>query len=156
MKRSWVGLISLAVLASATAAQAQQYPMQIQRQLPTYQQPAGGPNGNGTMGWAPWLNLLNSTGFSGSGTATGGGAFGNAIPGAGVAVQYFGITRPEQQSMQTFNQLQGQVNRIQTQAQVAPPRNQGIADTGVPARFMSYGGYFGNAMQQRTLQGGGR
>lgn len=143
MRRSWIALVSLAVVLAAQAAQAQQ--------MPGYNPPYTAPYSNGTMGWAPWLNLLNNSGFNGNGNNNNG--FNGGFPGAGMAIQYFGIVRPEVQTMQNIGQIQSQVSTIQMQSQVGPPRNQGIADTGVPARFMSYGSYFGTVYPNRT---GGR
>jgi hypothetical protein len=151
MRRSWIVLVSLAVLLTARVGQAQQVQ---QPQLRGYNPPYTAPYNNGNMGWAPWLNLLNNTGFSGTGNGANNFGFGSGgYPGAGLAIQYFGIVRPEQQTMQNIGQIQSQVNTLQMHSQVAPPRNQGIADTGVPSRFMTYSAYFGNVMTPRTSNG---
>jgi hypothetical protein len=123
MNRILVVLGALTVFLAAQPVRAQM----------GYVQPQVGPAGSGQT-WVPYLNMLRP---------------GNA------AVNYFGLVRPEQQAMQAIGQLQQQVNtpRPNQLSQVAPPRNQGIADTGfAPSGFMQYRQYFftmGRMQQQQ-------
>jgi hypothetical protein len=118
MKRTVLALAVALALFAAAPAHAQ------------YAQPYVQPFG-GTQSFAPWLNLLRSNN-----------------PATNMAINYYGITRPELQAFQSINQLQTQVTNLQRLPTVAPPRNTGITDTGTPARFMTYGQYFMTQNQQ--------
>jgi hypothetical protein len=96
------------------AVQAQQY-------LP----PQVSPYGNQV--YSPYINLLRNSNGRGN-----------------PAVNYMGIVQPQMEAQTTFQQLQGQITTgRQTLPGVAPPRNNGVTDTGYSAaRFMQYNQYF--------------
>jgi hypothetical protein len=120
------GIVAGVVLTiAATVAQAQ------------YVQPQVSPYGN--MTYSPYVNLLQS----GNGT---GGAFNPAIT-------YMGIVQPQLQAQSNFMQLQNQINLTRAMPNtVAPPRNNGVADTGyAPARFLQYQQYFNTLSTQGRM-----
>jgi hypothetical protein len=128
MKRA--GMVAGVVLLFAAAGTQAQY---VQPQVSPY----------GNMAYSPYVNLLQS----------GNGGTGFINP----AITYMGIVQPQLQAQATMMQMQSQLNQARLMpGGVAPPRNNGIADTGyAPARFMQYQQYFDTLSFQRRLNNQG-